>query len=69
MAEKSRMNLDWSKQYVYIFVRLKFLKKKNLKFFIFRCLDAQNWNLEQALTIFVEAKEQGKIPPEAFISV
>lgn len=47
MAEKSRMNLDWSKQ----------------------CLDAQNWNLEQALNIFVEAKEQGKIPAEAFTSV
>jgi len=47
MAEKSRMNLDWSKQ----------------------CLDAQNWNLEQALNVFVEAKEQGKIPAEAFTSV
>jgi len=47
MAQKSGMNLEWSKQ----------------------CLDAQSWNLEQALNVFVEAKEQGKIPPDAFTNV
>ena len=45
MADKTKMNLEWSKQ----------------------CLDAQNWNFQQAFVAFEQANREGKIPAEAFI--
>jgi len=30
------------------------------------CLEGQGWNLEQAKSAFITAKQEGKIPPEAF---
>ena len=45
MADKTKMNLEWSKQ----------------------CLDAQNWNFQQAFVAFEQANREGKIPAEAFV--
>lgn len=61
MSSISTMNMQWSKKYISKNLLLCLCKDK-----CFRCLEDSNYNLKNAITMFVELFKNEKIPAEAF---
>ena len=72
---RDRMHyLSWQKKLEWTLIGQKcklFYIEFDTQVFIFfswkyRCLEGKGWNLEEAKSAFLVAKQEGKIPPEAF---